>query len=109
VIVGAEAFSGTEISGLSRRGQATGRLSVDVDVDLPVDQLCSPSVTKPGYEHTATSLLLSDQALKASITASRSFLMSCQSCDAINFRSCRAASDFRRNSTFRPSFFPISP
>jgi hypothetical protein len=38
VIVGAEAFSRTEITDLSRRGQSTGRLSVDVDVDPPVDQ-----------------------------------------------------------------------
>src|ERR1017187_3942590 len=38
VVVGAEAFSCTEISDLSRRGQSTGRLSVDVAVDPPVDQ-----------------------------------------------------------------------
>jgi hypothetical protein len=38
VIVGAEAFSCTEISGLSRRGQSTGRLSVYVAVDPLVDQ-----------------------------------------------------------------------
>jgi hypothetical protein len=38
VVVGAEAFSRTEITELSRRGQSTGRLSVDVDVDPPVDQ-----------------------------------------------------------------------
>ena len=37
-MVGAEAFSCTEISGLSRRSQSTGRLSVDVAVDPPVDQ-----------------------------------------------------------------------
>ena len=39
VIVGAEAFSCTEISGLSFRGHAVGRLSVDVDVGTPVDLL----------------------------------------------------------------------
>jgi hypothetical protein len=37
VIVGAEAFSRTEITALSRRGHAVGRVSVDVDVDSPVD------------------------------------------------------------------------
>ena len=37
VIVGAEAFSSTEITGLIRRGHAAGRLSVDVDVDPAVD------------------------------------------------------------------------
>ena len=37
MIVGAEAFSRTEIRGLSRRGQSTGRFSVDVDVDPAVD------------------------------------------------------------------------
>src|SRR5450631_2986523 len=38
VIVGAEAFSFTEITRLSRRGHAAGRHSVDVDVDPAVDQ-----------------------------------------------------------------------
>ena len=38
VIVGAEAFSSTEITVLATRGQSTGRVSVDVDVDPPVDQ-----------------------------------------------------------------------
>ncbi len=38
VIVGAEGFSSTEITELSDRGHATGRLSVDVAVDPPVDQ-----------------------------------------------------------------------
>jgi len=37
VIVGTQASSSTEITWLSRRGQSTGRLSVDVDVDPPVD------------------------------------------------------------------------
>ena len=37
VIVGAEAFFSTEITELSRRGHAAGRLSVDVDVEPPVD------------------------------------------------------------------------
>jgi hypothetical protein len=37
VIVGAEAFSSTEITVLIRRGHAAGRLSVDVDVDPAVD------------------------------------------------------------------------
>jgi len=37
VIVGAEALSSTEITGLTRRGHAAGRLSVDVDVDPAVD------------------------------------------------------------------------
>jgi hypothetical protein len=36
VIVGAEAFSCTEITWLSLRGQSTGRVSVDVAVDPPV-------------------------------------------------------------------------
>ena len=39
VIVGAEAFSRMEITELSGRGQSTGRVSVDVDVDRPVDQI----------------------------------------------------------------------
>jgi hypothetical protein len=37
VVVGAEAFSCTEITELSDRGHAVGRLSVDVDDDPPVD------------------------------------------------------------------------
>ena len=37
VIVGAGALSCTEITELSRRGHAVGRLSVDVDVDPQVD------------------------------------------------------------------------
>jgi hypothetical protein len=37
VIVGTEAFSCTEITALSRRGHAAGRLSVNVDVNPPVD------------------------------------------------------------------------
>jgi len=45
VIVGAEAVSCTEISGLSRRGQSTGRVSVDVDVYPPVDRDEGPLVT----------------------------------------------------------------
>jgi hypothetical protein len=36
-MVGAEAFSFTEIAELSRCGQSAGRDLVDVDVDLPVD------------------------------------------------------------------------
>jgi hypothetical protein len=39
VIVGAEAFSSTEITALSRRGHRTGRLSVDIDADPAVDLL----------------------------------------------------------------------
>jgi hypothetical protein len=38
VIVGAEVISRTEITELSHRGQSIGRVSVDVEVDLPVDQ-----------------------------------------------------------------------
>jgi hypothetical protein len=38
VIVGAEAVFATETDELSRRGRTTSRLSVDVDVDPPVDQ-----------------------------------------------------------------------
>jgi hypothetical protein len=38
VIVGAEAFSCTEIAQLHGRGQSTGRLSVDFNVAPPVDQ-----------------------------------------------------------------------
>ena len=37
VIVSAEAFSCAEITELSGRGQSTGRVSVDVDDDPPVD------------------------------------------------------------------------
>jgi hypothetical protein len=39
VIVGAEAFSFTEITDLSCRGPSTGRLLVDVDGNPPVDEL----------------------------------------------------------------------
>ena len=39
VVDGAEAFSSTEITELSRRGQSTGRPSVDVDVEPAVDPL----------------------------------------------------------------------
>ena len=38
VVVLGEAFSCTEIAQLRRRGQLTGRLSVDVAVDQAVDQ-----------------------------------------------------------------------
>src|ERR1035441_5585885 len=38
VIVGAEAFSSTEIAQLHGRGHVVGRLSVDVEVDPAVDQ-----------------------------------------------------------------------
>jgi hypothetical protein len=37
VVVGAEAIFHAEITELSWRGQSTGRLLVDVDVDTPVD------------------------------------------------------------------------
>ena len=37
MIVGAEAFCSTEITRLSRRGESTGRLLVDGDVDPAVD------------------------------------------------------------------------
>ncbi len=37
MIVGAEAISSTENTQLSQRGQSTGRVSVDVDDDPPVD------------------------------------------------------------------------
>jgi hypothetical protein len=39
VIVGAEAFSSTEITELSRDGQSTGRISLDVEFDPLVDQV----------------------------------------------------------------------
>ena len=39
VIVGAEVSFCTEIAQLCRRGHATGRLSVDVAVEPPVDQI----------------------------------------------------------------------
>src|ERR1035441_5184038 len=53
VVVGAEAFSRTEIRELSRHRQSTGRLSVDVDVDPAVDQTSVrseqfPSLTRSG-------------------------------------------------------------
>ena len=47
VIVGAEAFSCTEIAQLHGRGQSTGRLSVDVDIDPPVDQASVRSEQRP--------------------------------------------------------------
>ena len=42
VVVGALAFSCTEITWLSHRGQSTGRLLVDVDDGLPVDHDAIP-------------------------------------------------------------------
>ena len=39
VVVGAEASSCTEITELSRRGQSAGRISVDITVASPVDQV----------------------------------------------------------------------
>src|ERR1039457_80517 len=39
VVVGAEVSFCTEIAQLCRRGHATGRLSVDVAVEPPVDQI----------------------------------------------------------------------
>ena|ERR1039458_9033540 len=39
VVVGAEAFSSTEITTLSCRGRAVGRHSVDLDVDPAVDHV----------------------------------------------------------------------
>src|ERR1039457_5450546 len=51
VIVGAEAFSCTEITGLSRLGHSTGRLSVDVDVDPSVDQTSVRSEQCPSLTH----------------------------------------------------------
>jgi hypothetical protein len=41
-MIGAEAFPCTEITELSGRGQSIGRLSVDVDVELPVDHDAIP-------------------------------------------------------------------
>jgi hypothetical protein len=49
VIVGAEVLSGTEITELSVRGQATGRLSVDVTVESPVDRHGFQSLEDPNY------------------------------------------------------------
>ena len=42
MIVGADAFFSAEISGLSHRGLSTGRLSVELDGDLPVDHNAIP-------------------------------------------------------------------
>ena len=61
VIVGAEAIYCTDISGLGSYGQCTGRLSVDVDVDLPVDQDAvrltqCPSLTRGHCRLLATKL-----------------------------------------------------
>jgi hypothetical protein len=42
VVVGAEAIYSAEFSGLLNHGQSTGRLSVDVAVDPPVDQIGFP-------------------------------------------------------------------
>jgi hypothetical protein len=57
VIVGAEAFSYTEIPKLSCRGHAAVRLSVDAAVDRPVDQTSVrsekwPSLTPSGLSRT---------------------------------------------------------
>lgn|ERR1035438_5176746 len=38
VIIGAEAFPTTEITDIDHRSHAAGRVSVDVDVDPPVDR-----------------------------------------------------------------------
>jgi hypothetical protein len=42
VIVGPEVFSCTEITEISGRDQSTGRLSVDIAADPPVDQAVRP-------------------------------------------------------------------
>jgi hypothetical protein len=46
VIVRAETVFGTDIALLHHRGQSTGRLSVDVDVDPAVDQ---PMIRVPDF------------------------------------------------------------
>jgi hypothetical protein len=42
MIVGAEAFSCTEISGLSRRSHSAGKPPADLDVDPTEEQAISP-------------------------------------------------------------------
>jgi hypothetical protein len=54
VMVGAEAFSRTEITELYRHGHAAGRLSVDVAVDPAVDQASVRFVRCPGWESAAS-------------------------------------------------------
>jgi|SRR5665213_2478344 len=54
VIVGAEAISCTEITELSGRDHATGRLSVDVIVDPLVDQNAVLSKQFPNSTHSET-------------------------------------------------------
>jgi hypothetical protein len=53
VVVGAEAFSCTEITELSGRGQSTGRHSVDVDVDPAVDPLQTVETLNTGLPSPA--------------------------------------------------------
>jgi hypothetical protein len=52
VIVGAEAFLCTEITELPCRGPSIGRLSVDVDVDPPVDQASVRSEQRPSLTYS---------------------------------------------------------
>jgi hypothetical protein len=54
VIVGAEAIHRTEITELSGRGQSTGRLLVDVAVDLPVNHDAIPLKQRTRLTHAAT-------------------------------------------------------
>jgi hypothetical protein len=52
VIVGAEAIYPTENARSHCHGHAAGRLSVDVDVDLPVDQTPVQSEQCPSFAHS---------------------------------------------------------
>src|ERR1017187_6733862 len=71
LVVGAEMFSCTEITELSRRGHTTGRLSVDVEVDLPVDQTSVRSEQCPSLTHTCPPQAAGFRPTKISFAISR--------------------------------------
>src|ERR1035441_4377498 len=71
VVVGAEAFSRTSIREVSRRGHTTGRLSVDVEVDLPVDQTSVRSEQCPSLPLTCPPQAAGFRPTKISFAISR--------------------------------------
>src|ERR1017187_5993456 len=71
VVVGAEMFSCTEIPELSRRGHTAGRLSVDVEVDPPVDQTSVRSEQCPSLTLTCPPQAAGFRPTKISFPISR--------------------------------------
>src|ERR1017187_3689488 len=65
VVVGAVAFSSTEITQLSRRSHAAGRHSVDVAADPPVDQATVHSKRRPTHSRRSRTAGISTRILFA--------------------------------------------